>query len=405
MGQEKRGRMIVFLPMNTHHAEVSAKKRRDYMGNGEIKGILKRLRRAGIPIAVSMHPMHMEEVGIDPTDFDGLELADTTFSHFLPPIWDRTEHGEWQYKNGLVRKSPFWFSPEYMPSNIPFRIPPAGYVIPVVGPNSYLYSALQTDERELEGCEAIAGYEAISFNGNVLVPMIDTVGLRKTFHEFASTPTDENCRAVVEEMRRLVLDGTGKTRVWGMDLEAPIVGGFHGFELWDKLFHEIAASDIADCFVSFAEAAPALKAAAVKVPYSHFARNIGLKWTKWPVQLQYMIAAAQVPDPRNELEQRAFCLVSSSDVLAVMNRDLGEPFERDAMLRDGSTGRIRITCDATVKLIGRAALKAFSGDHFSVDHVIGALRHLRVSGDDNRVITDDGQEFANRLADVLQQHI
>jgi hypothetical protein len=372
-------KIVLYLPGNLMHGNVSARKRRQYVE--EFPQWLSTLKSAGFPVATSFQGIDLEILGVTESDFDGIDLLGGMYNHALPTVFEKHKglgnHTQWLIANGPRGNVPGIFYSEF---NIPRTdIQRPGHDIIPVAPSalSFLYSLCQTGD--IDPGLPISKYEAIRFREKTLVPM--HLEGQKNFFEWQRTLNPEKLQAFLQELRAIRDDGKDGVKILFIDLEAPLVGSRHGLKIWEWLFAAIREAGLADVFMPFAEAAKVWEQRAVKPQESALslvARDLG-KWLGLDPQVDYLDRVKSVR-PRTEAEHRLLALASTSDVCAAMDRKL-----RGIVTLPADEGTVTIGYDQTLIDLGYAVLNAFEHD-----------APLKVETAD-----DDGRWFVDRVIERL----
>lgn len=398
-------RVILYLPANLFHSNVSDVARQSYIDG--YPSLHRMLTRAGIPLALSFQGIDLALLEAREEDFGGsIELVATPWAHFLPSLVGEDEvlgaSAKWQIEHGVADGSAARFNPEFDVPPQKHLLPHAGQIMPCVAPSTVMYSECDVSDSDNE--HALMKRDAVTFNGNVLVPLSGLDKVNGTWFTFQRFPTEENLAAVIERLRELLSGNAGKVYVWYIDLEGPIVGSHFGFDLWYRLFEAIRNSDLAEQFTSFAATAEHFRSKAATLGYGKIARELGNKWTRWPQQIALYNKWGRLEMPKDDFDQVVLSLITVSDTLSAMNSKIGGNIVKDAMLADGTTGTVVIGFDQTIISISNRMLEAYMDQSrgYSRTRVIHVLRDLQ-STDPRYPTTKAGQFFADRIAVVLER--
>lgn len=356
--------IVVFLPANpATHANLPASVRREYAK--EFRTWRDLLRACGLPVSLSLQGIDLLFVKMTEADFTGINLVGAPFSHILPSLYENAgprfeRHLKWQFQTAAVNpQASVFFTPE-------FDIPRTDWVLPrVIGPKQILFAIPAGHTLMYSECDAEPGrykgegnlkeFEAIEFHDKVVVPMHGVEDAQKAFFLWQRYPNNELLQdAMLEEFRKITEDGQDLIRVFFMDLEAPLIGSRYGLNIWDR-FLTLMLKHFRKYIVPLEVAADVWRSRAVKTggnTYRYFARNLGTKWTGFHVQLDYYrdtcIFASRTDVHRTEGE---LAIITSSDVLCAMDRELCEP-----IVLPSDSGPVTIGFDRAVIDAGKACL-------------------------------------------------
>ncbi|MFA4845101.1 MAG: hypothetical protein WC654_00900 [Patescibacteria group bacterium] len=382
-------RIHLYLPGNTRHGNVSARKRREYILG--FQDWIRILKNTGFPVSLSFQRDDLDVFGVDESAFNGIELLSAPGNHFLPSRFEKhprlASHAKFLLNEGrVVGNVPGYFTPEF---DIPrTNILPEGEQILFALPGqTVLYSECSTSD-VVPGSK-LEGYKAIRFHDKIVVPMLGVKPMQDAFFFWQRFKTQENLEKLLNEIRAVVNDGKDNVLVFFLDLEAPLVGSHHGFAIWEELFSTICQSDLAQHFVSFNEATEVWRHQAVTIEgptWTLFARQLGIKWTGLQPQLDYLDRVMLARIPRSLQEHKHLGQATTSDVLMVMDRKLRGPVTITA---DGEP--IEIGHDQTIIDIALGAITTYENRQPLCEKLPGLMRG------------DDARWFAMRVADTVSR--
>lgn len=348
-------------------------------------------------MTLSFQGIDLELFGLQPEDIrgDNVELLGSTYAHMLLSLYAGHKtykaHARWQAKSGVSPISGMFLSEFDVPSKD--VLPEGDYVLPVLAtPNTVLYSECATGDIVPHG--AVSEFEALRYRGKTVVPMVEVGAFQKAFFTWQRFPDQEHLSVLLGEIRSLAEDGRDRYLVLFIDLEAPIVGSHHALMIWKMFFAAIQDADLDSAFVHFHEAARHWKKVAQKIDQpvgSMIARNLGVKWLQFAPQLEVLDRIKAARAPKTESEHVWASFFTTSDVLSALERKLHAKDKPINLPAD--EGPINIGHDQTIIEIALATLKAWEDETSPVK----ALRELNLSD-------PDGQWFANRCADLLENH-
>lgn len=403
----ERGRVILYLPANLFHSNVLAPHRKVYTETFAAEdGVLAMLRRGGVTedgqmpvkVSVSLQGIDLAILGMAPDDFAGIELIDAPWAHYLPSLvagaQHLDEHAKWQMAHGVLRGSAAYFNPEYCTPRQPWLLPRRDYIMPAVGSATVLYS--ECDDADLAVGSKLEVYDALRYNGNIVVPMKGVEQMTGTYFTFQRYPSEENLAKVVRAVEELVMHGGDRTCIWYLDLEAPLVGTVEkDFAVLDRLLKALVHAGLSEYFVTFADAQDEFRARAAE-PAIHglLSRQLGLKWTKWDMQTDHVRRYMGLRRPVSDREHAIVSLITGSDVLSAMCSKIDGPIVRDAHGSDVVT----IGYDPTMIAIGTTALSCYR----KRDLDLRAFDDLPTI-DEHDPIPPDGKWFARRVAEAIRR--
>ncbi|MBI4598952.1 hypothetical protein HY734_02010 [Candidatus Uhrbacteria bacterium] len=109
-------KIVLYLPGNTRHSNVTAKRRRAYTAG--IGTWLSVLKRAGFPISISFQRDDLDVFDLTEADFEGLDLLFAPGNHFLVSRYEKHPvmgaHARWLLQDRRVHGNvPGYFLPEF----------------------------------------------------------------------------------------------------------------------------------------------------------------------------------------------------------------------------------------------------------------------------------------------------
>ncbi len=380
-------RIVLHLPGNGFHSNVSARKRREYLEN--FRDWITLLVTAGFPVAPSFQGIDLKLAGVHELSFAGVDLLSAPFAHTLPSLYEKHPvhrgHAEWLFRHGARGSAPGTFVSEF---DIPRLniIPWRDDILFALPSHTVGYS--ECSSGDVNPGADVNKYEAIRFHDKTIVPMRGVEAAQKAFFTWQRVWTDEALEVAMAEIAKLVNDGKDEVYVLFLDLEAPLVGSHHGIEVWRRYFAAIRESNLAQYFVPFKEAAAIWRARAVDVEgsaHSLFMRQLGVKWTNFQPQMDHIMRSSMLPEAKSDREQAALSLVTTSDVLSAMDRKIRRP-----IFVDGDLGKLEIGYDQTIISVGVVVRDA-------IEHHRSPMKALRLI-----TLDEDSNWFANKLAYVLE---
>lgn len=397
------GKLTFLLLANSWHSNVPSNHRRQYLQ--QFGDWMHVFAQASIPITLGLQRIDLELAGWEEGQItsQGIGLLSGLYSHILPSMYIRHKrfkrHARWTSHEGRVSGNQTGvFVPEFELPDIDFLLPGKMFIPIQASPLSIWYSVCQTGDITPH---PIADHQAISFLDKVVVPMAGVSDILKRFFMFQRYPTDDNRRAMLEEIKATANANPDRTLVLFIDLEAPLVGSYHGLRIWEWFFDAIRSDpEVRKLFVNWETACQHWDQNTTPEPSRDairgIGRNIGVKWTKWPVQLRHNDRVKECRMSRNEFadfENRWLALFTHSDFLSAWDSKISGGITLDADL-----GELHISFDQGIIDVSLAALRAWEYNELPYS----ALRDL--AGILKRDVSDDTQWFANRCADLLQQH-
>ena len=398
-------RVILFLPANLFHSNVTDVARAEYLTG--YSALHTMLLSAGLPISVSFQGIDLALLGFDESDFDlsSVELIAAPWAHFLPSLVGEDKvlgaSAKWQIAHGVASASAARFNPEFDVPPQKHLLPHAGQIMPCVAPSTVMCS--ECDVSDSNGEHALMKREAVAFNGNVLVPLSGLDKVNGAWFTFPALPHGREPDSGHRSLAGAPLGNTGKVYVWYVDLEGtdrgqslrvrPVGATVRGDrELRRRrAVHQLRGNG------------PALPQQGGETGFNSIARELGNKWTRWPQQIALYNRWGHLPMPKNDFDQAVLSLVTVSDVLSAMNSKIGGNIVKEAMLADGSTGQVVIGYDQTIISISMRMLELYTDRSKSYqERIIGAMRDLQ-STDARQPTTAAGQFFASRIADMLER--
>lgn len=384
-------KLVLHLPGNVRdHANLPAKKRRQYVA--EFPQWVDAINAAGFPVAPSFQAADLTLTGVESKMFaDTVDLMDAPYGHLLPSLYEKNgdwhRHLRWQMAWRTIGKGIGMFLPEF---DIPRAdsLPQHPKVIFAI-PNGHTVAYSECGVHDVAPGGKLEGIDAIWFHNKIVVPMHGVSDVQKAFFFWQRFKTEENLAKVLGEIRKLAEDGEDRVRVIFLDLEAPLIGSHHGLVIWKELFQAIQTSGLSRHFISLAEACAIWERQAIRVEgaYDRFARHLGTKWTGLQPQLDYLFAVARLKAPESEADHVRMSYVTTSDVLAAMDRKI-----RGDITLDADQGPISISYDQAVIAVGKIC--------FATSGASDSIRRLREAK-----LPDDQRWHAERAADAIEKEL
>lgn len=382
-------RIHLYLPGNTRHSNVQAKRRREYiLGFWDWHKVLK---TAGFPVSVSFQRDDLDMFGVDEKAFAGIELLSAPGNHFLPSRFEKhprlSEHARYLLNEGrVVGNVPGYFTPEF---DIPRTdiLPEGEQILFALPGQTVLYSECSTGD--VEPGSKLEGYKAIRFHDKIVVPMLGVKPMQDAFFLWQRFKSQENLDKLLGEIRAVAKDGKDDVLVFFLDLEAPLVGSHHGLTIWEELFAAIRESGLCEHFVSFNEAAQVWREQAVSIEgptWTLFARQLGTKWMGLQPQLDHTDRVMLARPPRSRREHKHLGQATTSDVLSAMDRKLRGPITITA-----DEGPIQIAYDQTIISIAIGAITTYEKRQPLFEKLPGSLKD------------EDARWFAMRVVDTTSR--
>jgi hypothetical protein len=393
-------RIHLFLPGNvTSHAEVMPGKRRHYVEHfGEVVAFLA---NAPLPLSTSFHGVDFDMTGKKVNDLPSTLLQNAAYNHILPTHFEKSptlgEHVREMYHTGITGCPYALFNAEfdiYRLRDTPFKTVPQVMFALATG-DTLLYSECGTGQVKAEG--AFVSTAPLWFHDKVVVPMHGVAEAQKAFFRWQRQPTKEHADLLMMEIANLIHDDEDddEIKVFFVDLEAPLVGSERGIvETWSAFFDLVKESYLEKRFVGLPEAAAYWRSRAVK-PHTDanrlFARQTGSKWTGLHKQIDWLMKIAAGRKPHTVADHVAWSFVTTSDVLAVMNRQM-----RGDSVLPGTNDDIRISANPDVITVAETCFKALQPVERGMTSVKPEDLLIKLKLDH-----PDSTWYARRVADVI----
>lgn len=352
-------KLVINLPGNTWHSNVSAHARRTYIE--ELPAWVQVLKEAGMPILSSFQQTCLDLAGLTERDFEGLDLLAAAYNHALFSLISGRdglpEHAAWLVEHGVKGNVDGAFWNEFDTPNRDMH-PGRSMVYFSVPSQSFLYS--ECDERTPTDAQRLEGYSAVRFHNHVVVPMHGCGKAQGAFFKWQRLWDDASRAEMVAAFREIVEDGKDGIVVFFMDLEAPIVGSHHGLDVWRQFFRILREEGIADHVIGFKDAEKIWRAEATrpKQTFSLLARKLGTKWTAWNQQIILLFRTLRLRPARTDRDHAVMACFTTSDLYSALGTEL-DAQQEPPKPRDADLGPITIGFDRTVTRVGHIAIDAY----------------------------------------------
>lgn len=308
-------RIVLYLPMNFFHGNLSEEAGLDYFRSIESNIDLLKIQQTNVAISWQKLDEEFFPELKELVNSPHLSVLNSTFSHALPAAYSEgTQRDMWarEIETGVKGNVDCMFFPEFCAPSKFFSTKKYSKYFLVLDTQTTLYSYNLFSLYPVEP-NIIPDAPAIRCGDKIGLIMKEKLfsGFLKAFFAWQRSPYDIVAQNImIDELDKIIMLPDDQTIIIPIDWEAPWVGSLYGHEIWFKFFEIIGLRS--ENFVPLSSVMDDMAEQAIATHHPH--RNL-MKWFSDEISLKTHDKIAAIT-PKTEYEKMLLSVASGSDLPA-----------------------------------------------------------------------------------------